>query len=188
MLTERAAGLGAVNWIPLRDQVIRRVPLLVSVGGTLYPSLPLETLRVALQETTVFVRSSGGSGVPAFGQRTGVESVRVGYDRAADRRQRRTVAALRAPRPAPLHLRRTRSSTAASMQSRSPGATSSSARAPWACSILRATPLDSAVPGVEIHAQALEQMLAGDHLVRPGLTPPAPSCCSSSASAPPSPG
>jgi adenylate cyclase len=32
---------------------------------------------------------------------------------------------------------------------------------------LRATPLDAAVPGVEIHAQALEQMLSDDHLSRP---------------------
>ena len=32
---------------------------------------------------------------------------------------------------------------------------------------LRATPLDFAVPGVEVHAQALEQMLSGDHLSRP---------------------
>ena len=78
VLTSAAAGLGAVNWTPQRDQVLRRIPLLLSVGGTLYPSLPLETLRVALKETTIFVRSSGGSGVPAFGQRTGVESVRVG--------------------------------------------------------------------------------------------------------------
>ncbi len=34
---------------------------------------------------------------------------------------------------------------------------------------LRATPLDAAVPGVEIHAQALEQMLSGDHLSRPAF-------------------
>ena len=32
---------------------------------------------------------------------------------------------------------------------------------------LRATPLDSAVPGVEVHAQAIEQMLSGEHLSRP---------------------
>ena len=32
---------------------------------------------------------------------------------------------------------------------------------------LRATPLDPSVPGVEIHAQALEQMLSGGGLVRP---------------------
>jgi adenylate cyclase len=34
---------------------------------------------------------------------------------------------------------------------------------------LRATPLASSVPGVEIHAQAVEQMLSGKHLVRPPL-------------------
>ena len=54
-------GLGAVNWLPVRDQVVRRVPLLSPIGGTLYPSLPLETLRVALHETTVFVRASGAA-------------------------------------------------------------------------------------------------------------------------------
>ena len=32
---------------------------------------------------------------------------------------------------------------------------------------LRATPLNSAVPGVEVHAQAIEQMLSGEHLSRP---------------------
>jgi adenylate cyclase len=34
---------------------------------------------------------------------------------------------------------------------------------------LRATPLASSIPGVEIHAQALEQMLSGAHIVRPAL-------------------
>jgi adenylate cyclase len=32
---------------------------------------------------------------------------------------------------------------------------------------LRATPLDAAVAGVEIHAQAIEQILLGEHLRRP---------------------
>ncbi|MGH6814999.1 MAG: adenylate/guanylate cyclase domain-containing protein, partial [Hyphomicrobiaceae bacterium] len=34
---------------------------------------------------------------------------------------------------------------------------------------LRTTPLDGAVPGVEIHAQAIEQMLTGSYLQRPDL-------------------
>ncbi|MCK5550069.1 MAG: CHASE2 domain-containing protein, partial [Hyphomicrobiaceae bacterium] len=77
-LSRRAPGLGAVNWIPVRDQIVRRAPLLLSIGGTLYPSLPLETLRLALGETTIFVRSSSGSGVWSFGERTGIDTVRVG--------------------------------------------------------------------------------------------------------------
>ena len=77
MLTSEAAGLGAVN--DARSAIRCSAAFRCSVGGRdADPSLPLETLRVALKETTIFVRSSGGSGVPAFGQRTGVESVRVG--------------------------------------------------------------------------------------------------------------
>ena len=166
VLTERAVGLGAVNWIPLRDQVIRRVPLLLSVGGALYPSLPLETLRVALKETTVFVRSSGGSGVLAFGQRTGVESVRVGT----------TVLPTDANGELWLRFARPDSRRYISAHTVLDGSFDRKSIAGRDIFIgtsavglldLRATPLDSAVPGVEIHAQALEQMLSGDHLTRP---------------------
>jgi adenylate cyclase len=165
-LNSAASGLGAVNWLPQRDQIIRRVPLLVSVAGTLYPSLPLETLRVALNETTVFVRSSGGSRLPAFGQRTGVEMVRVG----------RTV--LPTDANGELWLRQSRSDPSRYISARTilDGSFDPKSVAGRHVLIgtsavglldLRATPLDTAVPGVEIHAQALEQMLSGDHLSRP---------------------
>jgi adenylate cyclase len=165
-LNAQATGIGAVNWIPLRDQVIRRVPLLVTTSGTLYPSLPLEALRVAKGETTVFVRSSGGSGVLAFGQRTGVDSVRVG----------KTV--LPTDANGELWLRFSRSdrrryvSAHAILEGSFDPATIAGRDILIGTSAvglldLRATPLDQAVPGVEIHAQALEQMLSGDHLYRP---------------------
>ncbi len=166
VLTERAAGLGAVNWIPQRDQVLRRVPLLLSVGGTLYPSLPLETLRVALKETTVFVRSSGGSGVPAFGQRTGVESVRVGQTVLPTDANGELWLRFARPDPRryiPAHTLLDGSFDAKAIAGRDIFIGTSAV----GLLDLRATPLDSAVPGVEIHAQALEQMLSGDHLMRP---------------------
>ncbi len=165
-LNQHASGLGAVNWIPHSDQVIRRVPLLVSVAGKLYPSLPLETLRVALRATTVFVRSSGGSGVLAFGQQTGVESVRVGTN------------VLPTDAEGELWLRLSRSDARRYISAHSILDGTFDPRAIAGRHILigtsavglldlRATPLDAAVPGVEIHAQALEQMLSGDHLSRP---------------------
>ena len=166
LLSERAAGLGAVNWVPLRDQVIRRVPLLVSVAGTLYPSLSLEALRLALKETTVFVRSSGGSGLPAFGQPTGVESVRVGTTVLPTDRNGELW--LRFARPdrqryIPAHAVLDGTFDAKQIAGRDVLIGTSAV----GLLDLRATPLDAAVPGVEIHAQALEQMLAGDHLLRP---------------------
>lgn len=43
-----AAGLGTTNLYPDMDGVVRSFPLVVSIGGRLFPSLPLEALRVAL--------------------------------------------------------------------------------------------------------------------------------------------
>lgn len=166
VLTERAKGLGAVNWLPQRDQIVRRVPLLVAVAGTLYPSLPLEALRIALGETTVFVRSSGGSGLPAFGARTGVESVRVGN----------TVLPTDASGELWLRLTHFDPRRYISAHRVLEGDLDTKEVAGRDILIgtsaiglldLRATPLDASVPGVEIHAQALEQMLSGDHLSRP---------------------
>jgi adenylate cyclase len=166
VLTERAVGLGVVNWIPQRDQVLRRVPLLLSVGGRLYPSLPLETLRVALKETTVFVRSSGGSGVLAFGQRTGVESVRVGSTVLPTDANGELW--LRFARPDPRRYIPAHTVLDGSFDAKAiAGHDIFIGTSAVGLLDLRATPLDSAVPGVEIHAQALEQMLSGDHLTRP---------------------
>jgi adenylate cyclase len=168
VLTKAARGLGAVNWLPERDQVVRRVPLLLSIAGTLYPSLPLETLRLASSETTIFVRSSGGSSVTAFGQRTGIEHVRVGAtvlptDGAGE-------LWLNFTRP---DARRYISAHRVLDGTIAPGEIAGRDILIGTSAVglldLRATPLDSAVPGVEIHAQAIEQMLSGEHLSRPPL-------------------
>ncbi len=166
-LTEKAAGIGAVNWIPERDQIVRRVPLLITVIDTLYPSLSLEALRVAAGPgSTIFVKSSGASGIHAFGQRTGIDSVRVGdtvlpvdgrgelWLKLAAGDPKRTIAA---------HTILDGSFKTDDIAGRHMFIGSSAT----GLLDLRATALSTSVPGVEIHAQALEQMLSGDHLVRP---------------------
>lgn len=45
-LVRAAAGLGTTNLYPDLDGVVRTFPLMVSMAGTLYPSLPLEAVRV----------------------------------------------------------------------------------------------------------------------------------------------
>ena len=166
LLSSASTGIGAANWLPSQDQILRRVPLLVAISGKIYPSLALEALRVGSDQSTIFVKSSGGSGLPAFGQRTGIESIRVGdkilhsdargelWLKYAARDPRRTISATRILdgdfEPTEVQHRHILiGSTAVGLLDQ------------------RATPLDRSVPGVEIHAQALEQMLAGDHLTRP---------------------
>jgi adenylate cyclase len=166
MLTQRAAGIGSVNWLPSSDQIVRRVPLIVSVAGKIYPSLPLEAARVGMGESTVFVRSSGGSGVRAFGQQTGVETVRVGTTALpTDANGEMWLRFSQHDASADISAFRILEGTfeRADVQGRY---ILIGASAPGLLD-LRATPLQSAVPGVVVHAQALEQILSGAHLSRP---------------------
>lgn len=167
VFSQAAAGIGAVNWLPERDQVVRRVPLLINAAGKLYPSLALETIRIAQgPETTVMVRSSGASGALAFGQQTGVEAVRVGSIVLPSDGQGELWL-----KYAPTDARRAISArdvlTGKVPKSDIEGRFIFVGTSATGLMDLRTTPLAAAVPGVEIHAQALEQMLSGDHLQRP---------------------
>lgn len=51
-----AAGVGITNTFPEVDGVVRRMPLVVAYDGRLYPSLAMETLRVAGGDSTVQIK------------------------------------------------------------------------------------------------------------------------------------
>lgn len=51
-----AAGVGISNTLPEIDGVNRRLPLVVDVDGVLYPSIALETLRVAAGDSNFQIR------------------------------------------------------------------------------------------------------------------------------------
>ena len=70
-LENNAAGVGIVNTLPEVDGVNRRMPLIVSVDDKLYPSMAMETLRVAAGDSTFQVKLFEGGvekmRIPAFG-------------------------------------------------------------------------------------------------------------------------
>ena len=70
-LENSAAGVGIVNTLPEVDGVNRRMPLIVSVDGKLYPAMSLETLRVAAGDSTFQVKLFEGGvekmRIPKFG-------------------------------------------------------------------------------------------------------------------------
>jgi adenylate cyclase len=57
-LEASAVGIGIVNTLPEVDGVNRRLPMVVAVDGKLYPSLAMETLRVAAGDNTFQVKMS----------------------------------------------------------------------------------------------------------------------------------
>ena len=55
-LEQSAVGIGTVNTLPEIDGVNRRIPLIATIDGRLYPSLSMEALRVLAQDSTVQVK------------------------------------------------------------------------------------------------------------------------------------
>ena len=71
VLENSAAGIGIVSTLPEIDGVNRRMPLIVTVDGKLYPSMAMETLRVAAGDSTFQVKLFEGGvekmRIPKFG-------------------------------------------------------------------------------------------------------------------------
>jgi len=169
-LSAAATGLGALNWLPDRDQIVRRVPVVLALGDRIVPSLAVEALRVAQGASTIVVRSSNASGQTAFGAHTGVNSVKVGdleipTDPRGELRVRyaRTDAGRFIPAWKVLAGSVERSEVDGRVMVLGVSAVGLRDQ--------RATPVDASVSGSEIHGQIIEQVLAGIWLTRPDWLP-----------------
>lgn len=166
LLAAAAQGLGVTNWSPDRDQIVRRIPLLGAGPSGVVPSLALEALRVAQGATTYVIRSSNASGEQAFGRRTGVNAIKVGAVEIAtganaDIRPRYSYGAAERNISAAAILQDRVSREEIEGRIIFVGAEA------VGLGDVRATPLEPSVPGVEIHAQIMESLLAGQLLSRP---------------------
>lgn len=165
-LIEKAHGVGATNWLPDRDLVVRRVPLLARIGDSIAPSLALDALRVAQGVETIVVRSSNASGETAYGAQTGVNAVKVGAFEIATGAE----ADIR-PRYAYKDARRDLSAKDV-LEGRVPrseieGRVIFIGALAVGIGDVRATPLEPIVPGVDVHAQIVESLTSGALLSRP---------------------
>jgi adenylate cyclase len=169
-LEASAAGNGSIAFVADRDLTIRRLPMLAAYGGKLYPSLVLEALRVASGARTVVVKASGASGEAAFGQHTGIVSLRVGpltvpLDAEGCLRLHYTGPAPARTVPAWQVLAPDFDRSRVEGKIVFVGASAAGLRD------IRPSPLDPVMPGVMAHAQAAEQILGGAFLSRPDWAP-----------------
>ena len=81
---QAAAGVGLVNTLPEVDGVVRRMPMVASSQGKLYPSLAMEVLRVAGGDTTFQVKINENGvekmRIPKFGPIATVSLSRIWID------------------------------------------------------------------------------------------------------------
>jgi adenylate cyclase len=171
-LQDKAAGTGSLNWLPEHDQIIRRVPMMVQVGDTLYPSFAADILRVAQGASTYVVKSSGASGETSFGEKTGIVKIRVGdYEIPTEADGQMLIRFTKQAKERYLPAWRVLNGEIGKedIDGRLVIIGTSAA----GLLDLRATPLEASVPGVELHAQAIEQILQGSFLQRPDFATPA---------------
>jgi adenylate cyclase len=156
VLESAAAGRGLFSIRNERDGIVRRVPMIMQAQGTTMPSLSFEMLRVATGTDTIFVKSD-----PA-----GVKSVSVkGFEVPTDRNGQLWVRFAR--RDPTIYI------SAADVLDGLVAPDNISRRlvligtSAAGLNDVRTTPLDRALPGVEIHAQVLESALTRTVLSQP---------------------
>lgn len=160
LLQKAAAGNGAISFVPDSDGIVRRVPLLLRLGDEAIPSLVAEALRVGQGERNYFIKTSEVEG-------QGLEEVRIGamtipvtahgevwvhYTEPVASRYIPAWKVVAGQVPEELlsgHILLIGASAQGLMD-------------------LRFNPFRRVMPGVEAHAQALEQILLNDRLIRPG--------------------
>jgi len=60
LLGQNADGVGVLNTVPEIDGVVRRLPLMMSIGEEVYPSIAVEVLRVATGNPSYQVKANAG--------------------------------------------------------------------------------------------------------------------------------
>jgi len=73
-----AKGNGSFNMVADPDGIVRRAPMIVRLGDTLYPTLAPEAVRTVQGAKTYVVKSSGASGEQSLGEHTGINNIKIG--------------------------------------------------------------------------------------------------------------
>jgi adenylate cyclase len=155
-LEKASSGLGLVNIVPEVDGVVRRVPALMVIKDEVTPTMAIELLRVALGEKSIAVRTSdGGLSQVILGNNAlpvdGNGFVWLNMSRHEPKRyvSARDVLAGNVPSAAIEGKIVLVGTSATGLFDQKP------------------TALDGAIPGVEIHAQFIENMVSDAALSQP---------------------
>ena len=156
VIERAAAGRGLFSIDPESDGIIRRVPVIMTAQGNLVPSLSMEMLRVVTGSSAILVRVD----------QAGVQSVAVpGLEVPTDRNGQFWVHFNH-------HDPERYVSAKDVLQGNAPPERLAGKLVLIGTSAiglldLKTTPLDAAIPGVEVHAQILESVLSKSSLVNP---------------------
>lgn len=157
-LEAAARGIGSVDLSAEADGMARRIPLLTLAGGRIVPAFAVELVRVARGETTVVARTG-----PA-----GVDGLRVGGTLVRTDERGRVWVRYASRRAAPGRSVSARAVLAGEVPAdRIAGRIVLVGATAAGLGDLRPTPQGGVTPGVQVHAELVETIVADAGLVRP---------------------
>jgi adenylate cyclase len=156
VLEQAAAGRGLFTIRPERDGIVRRVPMIMQTQGATMPSVSFEMLRVATGTDTIFIKTD----------KAGIKSVAVkGFEIPTDRNGQLWVHfAHYDPSLYVSAVDVLEGNVKPEMIARKLVLIGTSA---VGLNDIKTTPVDPALPGVEVHAQVLESALTRAVLSQP---------------------
>ncbi|MEQ1868112.1 MAG: CHASE2 domain-containing protein, partial [Micropepsaceae bacterium] len=171
-LQQAAPGSGSFNTAPDTDGIVRRIPLFVAYKGKIYPGLALEALRIAQMDEagatpSYLIKTAGASDEVSAGVNPNrMVSVRIGAFEIPSTQDGQfwvhyTAGGNKRSIPAWKVL-----DGSADLAAAEGGAIFIGTSAAGLLD-LRSTPMRQDAPGVEVHIEALEQMLLKSFLERP---------------------
>ncbi len=157
LLQEAAYSSGSFNMFPDADGVVRSVPLLIKFDGVIYPSLSLEILRVAL----------GASMVEVDYDTYGVESIMIGDVRIPTDANGRLFVNFAGAKNSYTYISALDIYEGRVKKEDIEGKITLLGTSAAGLLDLRAIPFDKMIPGVEIHANVMDNIMQKNFLQKP---------------------
>ena len=159
-LQESGYTSGFFNNIPDDAGIVRSVPLVIRYDDQLYPSLALEIVRASSGINKVFVNYS----------ELGVENIQIGDYKIPTDRHGRLVVNYRGPTRTFDYISAADIFNGTFDSTKIEGKVAIIGASAAGILDLRAIPFESVYPGVEVHANAIDNILTGDFLSQPNWT------------------
>ena len=157
VLQRAARGNGALSFLPDNDGIVRRVPMALNLSGEPVSTLVAELLRVGQNTRNIYFRTD---------EHAGISEIRIGDLTIPTDAHGEFWVHYTAPVPA-RYIPAWKVLTGEAPTAELSGALTLIGASAQGLLDLRFSALGRIIPGVEIHAQALEQILTGHFLVRP---------------------
>ena len=157
LVQDNAYSSGFFNNVPDESGVVRSVPLVIRYDGQLYPSLALEVIRTISDAGKVYVNYDAN----------GVSDIQVGDFNIPTDRYGRNIVNFRGGEKSFLYISASDIIKGDFNKKELEGKIAIIGTSAAGLLDLRATPFESIYPGVEVHANVIDNILTSDYIQKP---------------------